>query len=110
MRPMKSDKARKRNNISGFTLVEIMIVIAIVGILASFVGINVIERFKKAQVDAARIQIKNFESVLQTYYLDNNRFPSTQQGLEALVKRPSGNWLSVTSTSHLLKKAATSAL
>lgn len=86
---LKKRVSKNINNNKGFTLVEIMIVLAIVGLLFSFVGVNVIRKYQQAQVDSARIQMKNFESVLQTYYLDNNRFPNTQQGLDALVNKPS---------------------
>lgn len=79
---------RRRRNQAGFTLVEIMIVLAIVGMLFSFVGVNVIRRYRQARIDGAKIQIAAYEQALQAYYLDNNMFPHTSQGLEALVAKP----------------------
>lgn len=82
-------KKDKKNRQSGFTLIEIMIVLAIVGILFSFVGVGVMKQFKKAKIDSAKIQIASFEQGLQAYYLAHNYYPSTAQTLEALVKKPS---------------------
>lgn len=73
---------------SGFTLIEIMIVLAIVGLLFSFVGLNVMQKFKQAKVDAAKIQIASFQQALQAYYLDNSLYPHASQGLEALIRKP----------------------
>jgi general secretion pathway protein G len=73
----------------GFTLIEIMIVLAIVGLLFSFVGASVMKKFKESKVQAARIQIASFEQALQGYYLAHNIFPNTAQGLEALIQKPS---------------------
>lgn len=83
---MKQRKEKKKN---GFTLIEIMIVLAIVGLLFSLVGVKVIEKWKGAQKDAAKIQLAAFQQGLQSYYLAHNMFPHTSQGLDALVKKPS---------------------
>lgn len=83
----ESRKPRRKGQ-AGFTLVEIMIVLAIVGMLFSFVGVNVIKRYRQAKIDSAKIQIASYEQALQAYYLDNNMFPHTSQGLEALVGKP----------------------
>ena len=74
---------------SGFTLIEIMIVLAIVGMLFSFVGVNVIKKFKESKIQGAKIQIANFQQALQAYYLAHNTYPHTSQGLDALVNKPS---------------------
>jgi len=73
----------------GFTLIEIMIVLAIVGLLFSFVGVSVIKKFKESKIQAARIQMAAYQQSLQAYYLAHNIYPHTSQGLEALVKKPS---------------------
>jgi general secretion pathway protein G len=72
----------------GFTLIEIMIVLAIMGLLFSFVGVNVMNKFKESKVQAAKIQIASFEQALQAYYLGHNSYPHTSQGLQALLKAP----------------------
>ena len=73
----------------GFTLVEIMIVLAIIAMLGSFVGVKIIDQFKKSKVDGTRIQMKQYEQTLQAYYLNHNVYPHTSQGLEALLHKPS---------------------
>src|ERR1044072_8927901 len=90
-------KKAKRLNREVFTLIEIMIVLAIVGLLFSFVGASVIKKFKEAKVQSAKIQIAALEQGLQSYYLAHNYYPNTAQGLEALVQKPSAgkvpdNW------------------
>lgn len=72
----------------GFTLIELMVVIVILGILAAVVAPRIMGRADDAKVTEARVQIKNFETALKLYKLDNSRFPSTEQGLEALVTAP----------------------
>jgi len=86
---MKRNTLKKRNRIQGFTLIEIMIVLAIVGLLFSFVGVNVIKKFKEAKGQAARIQIASYQQSLQAYYLAHNNYPHTSQGLDALIHKPS---------------------
>ena len=65
-----------------------MIVLAIIGLIFSFVGVNVIKKFQESKVQSAKIQIANYEQALQAYYLDNNRYPHTTQGLQSLVEKP----------------------
>lgn len=72
----------------GFTLLEIMVVIVILGLLVAIVAPNVLENQDKAMVEKARADISVLEQALDMYKLDNHRYPSTDQGLEALVKRP----------------------
>ncbi len=80
----------------GFTLIEIMVVVVILGILAALVAPNVISRIDDAQVSRAKGDIRAIESALQLYRLDNFRYPTTDQGLEALVNQPADpsirNW------------------
>ncbi|WP_172806728.1 type II secretion system major pseudopilin GspG [Endozoicomonas arenosclerae] len=83
--------AQKRLKQQGFTLIEIMVVIVILGVLASMVAPNVLGNKEKADQQKAVSDIVALENALDMYKLDNNHFPSTQQGLDALVEQPSGN-------------------
>ncbi len=81
----------------GFTLIEIMVVVVIIGILIGLVAPNVLGRVDKARVTAAKTDIATLEQSLEMYRLDNHAYPSTDQGLEALIVKPSGqpepkNW------------------
>lgn len=81
----------------GFTLIEIMVVVVIIGVLGAIVVPQFMSRPDQAKVTAAKIDIQAIATALEMYRLDNSHYPSTQQGLEALVKRPSGlpaarNW------------------
>jgi general secretion pathway protein G len=78
----------QRSQHSGFTLIEIMVVVVILGILAALVAPNVIRRIDDARVTKARQDIRAYETALNLYRMDNFRYPTTEQGLEALVKRP----------------------
>ena len=75
----------------GFTLIEIMVVVVILGILAALVVPQVMSRPDQAKVMVAKGDIKAIAAALDMYKLDNFAYPSTQQGLEALVERPTGN-------------------
>ncbi|MBD9415133.1 type II secretion system major pseudopilin GspG [Pseudomonas sp. PDM16] len=75
----------------GFTLIEIMVVVVILGILAALVVPQVMGRPDQAKVTAAQNDIRAIGAALDMYKLDNQNYPSTQQGLEALVKKPTGN-------------------
>ncbi|HLT04458.1 MAG TPA: type II secretion system major pseudopilin GspG [Pseudomonas sp.] len=75
----------------GFTLIEIMVVVVILGILAALVVPQIMSRPDQAKVTVARNDIKAISAALDMYKLDNYAYPSTQQGLEALVSKPSGS-------------------
>jgi general secretion pathway protein G len=74
----------------GFTLIEIMAVVLIMGLLAGIVGTVVVGQIDQARSQTARAQIKQLESALTFYQMDNGRFPTSDQGLRALVEKPSG--------------------
>ena len=75
----------------GFTLIEIMVVVVILGILTALVVPQVMNRPDQAKVTVAKGDIKAIGAALDMYKLDNYTYPSTQQGLDALVEKPSGN-------------------
>ena len=85
---MRSMKAIRR--VSGFTLVELLVVLAILGMLAALVGPQVLNQLGGAKSKSATIQIRDFEQALELYKLDVGRFPRSGEGLEALVRQPSG--------------------
>jgi len=74
---------------AGFTLVELLLVVLIIGVLAALVAPRIVGRGKEARINAAKLQIKNIEETLNYYYLDNDVYPTTEQGLEALLVEPS---------------------
>jgi general secretion pathway protein G len=74
----------------GFTLIEILVVVVIIGLLAGLVAINLIPRAEEAKRTAAFTQMRAFEQALELFKLDNGRYPSTQEGLEILVAPPGG--------------------
>ena len=80
--------ARRRQ--AGFTLIEIMVVMVIIGLLMALVGPNLIGRSEKAKSQAAAMQIERLGTVLDTFRLDVGRYPTTQEGLQVLVQRPMG--------------------
>lgn len=75
---------------SGFTLTELLIVLVIVGLLAALVGPTLYQRINPAKQSVARAQMENFMTALDSYFLDNGNFPTTQQGLGALRTKPEG--------------------
>lgn len=82
---------------TGFTLIEIMVVVVILGILAAIVVPRIMDRPEQARIIKAKQDIRTLETMLHAYKLDNFHYPSTDQGLEALVEKPSGlpeakNW------------------
>ena len=84
-------RARNNKTQGGFTLIEIMVVVVILGILASVVVPRIMDRPDTARITKARLDIQSLEGVLNQYRLDNFVYPSTEQGLEALVEKPSGD-------------------
>lgn len=78
----------RRDARAGFTLLELMVVIVILGLLAALVVPKLIGQSEKAKQTAAHVQIKSLEQALQLFKLDNGFYPSTEQGLAALVRAP----------------------
>lgn len=80
----------------GFTLIEIMVVVIIIGLLAAIVAPQVIGRVDDAQIEKARADVRNIEAAMKFYRLDNFAYPTSEQGLEALVSKPNDpsvrNW------------------
>ena len=85
---MKINKVTTHAARSGFSLIELMVVLVIIGILAALVAPRLISRTDEARVTEAEIQIKNFETALRMFRTDNGFYPSTEQGLEALISPP----------------------
>jgi general secretion pathway protein G len=90
MKTPRKAPIRKRHREEGFTLVELMVVIVILGLLATIVAINVIPSGEKAKVIKAKTDISTIEGALDNYKLQNDVYPSTSQGLQALVTAPDG--------------------
>jgi general secretion pathway protein G len=94
---MKTRTIKKLNESSGFTLIEIMVVIVILGILAGLLVPRIIGRPEEAKQLKAKIQIEGLATALSLYKLDNGNYPDTEQGLQALVEKPetgnlAGKW------------------
>ena len=75
----------------GFTLIEIMVVMVILGLLVAVVAPNILGRGEEARIGVAKTQLRNVSNALDLYKLDNFNYPSTEQGLDALVSEPSGS-------------------
>lgn len=87
-RVAKARLAGKRRGDSGVTLIEMMVVLVIIAIIAAVVVPNVIGRPDEARVTVARTDIRSISSALELYRLDNRQYPTTRQGLQALVEKP----------------------
>lgn len=90
MRAQVYNRSRRDYSQSGFTLVEMLVVIAIIGLVMGLIGPRVLNYLTESKVKAARIQIQSFASALDLYYLDVGRYPSTTEGLASLIRAPGG--------------------
>ena len=79
-------RARRRR--AGFTLIELLVVLVILGLLAGLVGPRVVGYLGSARSDTATTQIEQLSAALELYYLDVGRYPSTETGLDSLIKKP----------------------
>ncbi len=89
--------ALRRLRQTGFTLIELMVVLVIIGVLAALIVPNVLDRAEDARATAAKTDVNNLMQALKLYKLDNQRYPTTEQGLQALVAKPASppapmNW------------------
>ena len=94
--PKLTQRLRQGRN-AGFTLIELMVVLVIIGVLAALIVPNVLDRADDARGTAARTDVNNVMQALKLYKLDNQRYPTAEQGLQALVSKPTsgpipGNW------------------
>ena len=89
-RTLSASKRRSRRGEDGFTLVEILVVITIIGMIVALVGPRVLNYLGESKVKTAKIQIQSFASALDLFYLDAGRYPSSAEGLAALVQPAGG--------------------
>lgn len=90
---MRLTRTAERNLVArsaqaGFTLVEMLVVLVIIGLIMGLVGPRVLNYLTDAREKTAKIQIESFKSAIDLYYLDTGRYPTSSEGLSALVKRP----------------------
>ena len=85
----RARQTRRNQSMKGFTLVELLVVLAILGMLAALVGPQVLNQLGGAKSKSAAIQISDLEQALELYKLDVGKFPGSEQGLNALVRQPS---------------------
>jgi general secretion pathway protein G len=92
---MTSTGSKKRNPKAGLTLLEVMVVLAIVALIAGLATPRLMESFGRAKSQTAKIQMENLKGAIQLFYLDVGRYPSEAEGLQALVVAPQGadGWL-----------------
>jgi general secretion pathway protein G len=91
VRPFAHAAGRPAARPPGFTLIELLVVITVIAILAGLVAPQIFGNVGDARTTAARAQIENFGLALDAYRLDNHQYPSTEQGLQALMVRPAGD-------------------
>lgn len=85
------NKAPQNKNQSGFTMMELLIVLVIIGLLAALVGPSIYKRIAPAKQSATKTQLNNFMTALDNYFIDSGRYPSNSESLKALRAQPAGN-------------------
>ena len=85
---MKNNNPEASRRRAGFTLLEIIVVVFILSLLVAIVAPKIMGRTDDAKIADAKIQIKNFETALKLYKIDNGSYPTTEQGLESLIEKP----------------------
>jgi len=95
--PPRAVRRARKLSTAGFTLIELMVVLVIIGVLAALIVPNVLDRADDARATAARTDVNNLMQALKLYKLDNQRYPTGEQGLQALIARPTAqpvppNW------------------
>jgi general secretion pathway protein G len=84
-------KGRIQKSAAGFTLMELVVVLVILGMLAAVVGPKIYDKMGSSKSQIAKMQVSELESALQLYAFDTGRFPTTAEGLQALVQNPTGS-------------------
>lgn len=97
-----------KQNFKGFTLIELLIVLAIIGMLAALIGPRLISSLSKSQTKTTRSQMELLSTALDSFRLDNGRYPTQQEGLTALINKPDGlvNWSGPYLRKNLIPKDA----
>ena len=88
---MRAKDENREDREAGFTLVEMLVVITIIGLIMGLVGPRVLNYLAESKVKTAKIQIESLSAAIDLYYLDNGHYPSASEGLDALVRRPAGD-------------------
>ena len=85
---LKRKLKKEGRRLRGFSFIEVMVVMIILGLITYIVGVNLFDSAEKAKADATKTQIRGLETALDLYRLHNSRYPSSEQGLKALLERP----------------------
>ena len=84
----RDTQSKRKKRFRGFSFIQVMVVIIIIGLLSSIVGVYLFDSAEQAKADATKTQIRGLETALDLYRLHNSRYPSSEQGLQALLDKP----------------------